>query len=1065
MIFQEIKTHLFLYNSFYVYLVSIKKSSVKEKVQPLKIYNASAGSGKTYHLVKEYIKLLIEEVHSKSFSKIVAMTFTNKAALEMKERIISALDEMSSPIFFNNNSEHLAIEIANDLNINKKDVEQRSKQVLSQILHQYEDFFVMTIDKFNLRLIRSFSRDLDLANDFEVIMDEIEVIEKIVDDLLSQLGSENSSKLNQLLLKYAESKVDDGESWNFRKKLIEFGKILRIEKNATKVRQLMETDFSIERYNSVIAQKKSIDNSFNKLTFQLNENILLLNADLLPGKSTTYNGIIKLSNADSFIVDEKDISNTVIKNLDVVLKKGQVFPDEIKKSIRQILAYREKHLYDYVVINLYLKNFFNMALLQYMAKSLESIKKEEQIILISEFNSLISNLIQNENAPFIYERLGTKFKNFLLDEFQDTSHLQWLNLVPLVHESLGGNNKNLIVGDPKQSIYRFKNGVAEQFVELPEIYNPENLDEISQKSSFFKQMGETHSLENNWRSSPTIVNFNNSFFTHFKERLTEDSISFYNSIHQTPKSNCNGKIVIESKPEKTTNDQIIVQLKEWIDECVSDGFKLGDICILGFRNIDCNKWALGLNNLGYNVVSSDSLLIDSNLKVKLAIAYLKWRFKPSDENSKKQFAELFFRQRNDAYDTYKSYIRESINSNNGKTYRYFNEKDFINDYFDNYTSFFFKYESIYDLVQGFYRLLNFNELENPYLHHLADIVYDFELKKGPHLSGFIDEYERNKNNFAVQIPESEDAIQIMTIHKSKGLEFPVVIVPSMNLVLDIKYESLVEVEDFIIYKKPTKSEILKPLQKLYEEEYNNVITDYINLTYVAMTRPIERLYIQNHFNPTRFGSIFHETLKEIDGVKIEGNEVYFCIEDGERTTPKEKKNQTTTFHPNNLTETLWFPDISLQDNEELMNSSYLSEEMQFGLQFHLLISRIERIDEISKVIETGINEGEIDSKNAKDLETRLMDLMNSNDYISLFVDKKDVLNEQTILVDANTTLRPDKIIIKEKETIIIDYKTGIPGSKDLKQVKQYKSTLESMGYPNVSCYLFYSSINELKQVS
>ena len=206
----------------------------------LKIYNASAGSGKTYHLVKEYVKLLISEVHSKSFSNIIAMTFTNKAALEMKERIITALDEISSPNLFKNKAIELVESLGNDLKLTKQEIEKRCSLVLANILHQYEDFHVMTIDKFNLRLIRSFSRDLDLSNDFEVIMDEVEVIEKIVDDLLNQLGNENSSNLNKLLLKYAESKVDEGESWNFRRKLIEFGKILRVERNATKVKHLME---------------------------------------------------------------------------------------------------------------------------------------------------------------------------------------------------------------------------------------------------------------------------------------------------------------------------------------------------------------------------------------------------------------------------------------------------------------------------------------------------------------------------------------------------------------------------------------------------------------------------------------------------------------------------------------------------------------------------------------------------------------------------------------------------------------------------------------------------------
>jgi hypothetical protein len=199
--------------------------------------------------------------------------------------------------------------------------------------------------------------------------------------------------------------------------------------------------------------------------------------------------------------------------------------------------------------------------------------------------------------------------------------------------------------------------------------------------------------------------------------------------------------------------------------------------------------------------------------------------------------------------------------------------------------------------------------------------------------------------------------------------------------------------------------------------------------------------------------------------EIDGEEISLLLDDGEKTAAKPKKSQSTNFHPQNLIEKLWFPDISLQDREDLTQSTYLSAEMQFGLQFHLLMSRIERIEDIPNVLNTGVQEGEIELKNTKELTRRLTDLFNSSDYISLFDGKKEVLNEQTILVDATTTLRPDKIIIKENETIIIDYKTGIPSAKDLKQINQYKSTLELMGYPKVSCYLFYSSINELKQVS
>ena len=1035
--------------------------------QPLQIVNASAGSGKTYYLVKEYIKLLIAEKHPNAFSGIIAMTFTNKAALEMKERIIHGLDELStsSPSSFG-----LLQLLSAELKLDETEIQARCMKALTSILHQYEDFHVMTIDKFNLRLIRSFGKELDLMQDFDVVLDENDVIEKVVDNLLNQLSVDEENELSSFLLNYARSSVDDGESWNIQRRLVDFGKILKSEKSATQLNRLMEMQFSVDDFHQLRYQRTLIDEQFLKLAQQLKETIhtVNLNQDALPGKSRTMNPLLKLSELNRFPVDEKIISATLMTNLEVELKAGQEFPEEVKQCVRAIIDLREKELHGYLAIDLYLKNYFNLALLQFMSKTLEHTKKEEQIILISEFNKLISHLIQQENAPFIYERLGTKFKHFLLDEFQDTSHLQWLNMVPLVHESLGNFHTNLIVGDPKQSIYRFKNGIAEQFVALPRIYNPENDPRIAEKSEFFEQMGEVSDLKDNWRSCPTIVNFNNSFFDLLKQKLSSDSIDFYNSTFQHSKSTKNGKINIRSRllttGEKYTSEQEVAQLIDWIEACRKDGFKLGDLCVLGNKNNQCNKWALGLNDAGYKVVSADSLLIDSSLEVQLTVAYLKWRFKPSNENIKKQFIELFCRHREDSYSDYRKFIVEKV-STSEKKYRVLDENSFLTTFFNDQTAFYFKFETIYDLVQGFYRMVQFNELENPYLHHLADLVFDFELKKGPNLGGFIDEYQRKKKNYAVQIPASDDAVTVMTIHKSKGLEFPVVMIPSLNNKMQIKDKFLLEIEDYVIYTTPSSSSQLPEIVSLYEKEYNQVVTDAVNLIYVGMTRPIERLYIHNYHSQNTFGALFHEVLDVLPTIERNDDEISVDLDDGVRTISENSTSDSHLFHPKNITETLWFPEISLQDKAELTSNAYLSDEMQFGLQFHLLMSKIEDEKQIDSEIQSALNAGEIEERNTQELKVKLTDLFNSSSYTSLFKDKLEVINEQAILVDAQTVLRPDKIILKEKETIIIDYKTGVPNQKDLKQINQYKSVLEDMGYAQVSCYLFYSSINELKQVS
>ncbi len=1030
------------------------------KNKPFSIVNASAGSGKTYRLVKEYILMLIGTENSRSFSNIIAMTFTNKAAIEMKERIISSLDKLSSPLLYNNELKHLSEDLAKELFCTNKQIEQRCKKVLLNILHQYEDFNVMTIDKFNLRLIRSFGRELDLTHDFEVIMDTDEVLEKIVDNLLNQLGQKEHEKLNKLIIKYANSNVEEENSWNIRRKLIKFGKILTSEKNKTKVEILLKMNFEVEQYNELFLQKKSMDTLFEERLNKIIEKFDSGEIDItsLPGKSKIPGRFNTIKKQGRFYIPTN--SNPLFTEPFLKKLEHEDFPLGLKNDILHFYELWQGELQEYVRIKLFLANFFNMALLQFMAKALQKIKKEDQMILISEFSSLIAELIQKESTPFVYERLGTRFQHFLLDEFQDTSHMQWLNIVPLIHDSLSNNNQNLIVGDAKQSIYRFKNGLAEQFIELPKIYNPTNNEQLRQVSNFFNDMGNKEELEFNFRSSPTIVDFNNSFFEDLKLTMSDKTASYYKSISQIPRSEINGLVKIQSVECKTTDEQIVERLTEWIEECKADGFDYGDICILGHRNKSCNQWAILLTEKGYSVVSSDSLLIDSDRMVRLTINYLYWRLRYTD-NDKKKFVELFLKLKNKDLSKYQSYFKKSE-----KGYRFFDEEEFISDFFKTKKDFFFHYESIYDLIQGFFRIMNINELTNPYLHHLADVCFDFELKKGPNLRLFLDEYERTKKKIAVQIPESKDSIQIMTVHKSKGLEFPVVIIPTLDYNLDVREHFLINTDDFIIYKKPTKSEVLKELSEAFNEESEQVRTDSTNICYVAMTRPVERLYIQNYYDKAKFGAIFHDILSKQKDVQQKENE--FTLTLGTRTRTIDDNNDNdkkpSIYSPKNIAEKLWFPDISLRDQGELETENYLSNEMQFGIQFHLLASKIDVDSSIEEVIKKCIDEGEIDQTNAKELNLKLHELINSTEYRSLFENKIDVLNEQSFIVNSTTNIRPDKIILKQDETIIIDYKTGMPENKDIKQITTYKAVLSEMEYPNVRCYLYYSSLGELRLV-
>jgi ATP-dependent exoDNAse (exonuclease V) beta subunit len=1035
--------------------------------KPLKILNASAGSGKTFNLVKEYLLLLLcDDQSTHKFAHIIAMTFTNKAALEMKVRIIQALDELSFPKRYGKKSEHYAELIGGELEIPIHEVHTRARRVLQNILHRYEDFHVMTIDKFNLKLIRSFSRDLDLPNDFEIILNESEIRERVVDTMLMQLGQDELKELTRLVFAYAEHNIEEGEKWNFRKNLIDFAEVLEKEKYFEQIALLMKSDFSAERLKILKFEKQRLNDHFCAEAQEVYKVYTQesLTQDELPGKSGTEKILQKLKLFSAF--PDGLFTPTVLKYCEEdPTTKGKRFPASIREAMINLQVYWEKNIEEFATLNIYIKNYYNMALLQFMANALEFVKKDEQLIRISEFNKLISSLVKNEDAPFIYERLGIRFQHFLLDEFQDTSHLQWLNMVPLIHESISQENRNLIVGDPKQSIYRFKNGVAEQFVALPAIYNPDNDPAISNRSTYFKAMGTMSPLADNWRSSPVVVDFNNAFFEELREELSPEFKSFYHSVSQIPQSSKKGYVEIRSKKLETGEQgHEIERIFEWIKQCELDGYHRGDICILGNKNKECNAWAVALSAANYQVVSADSLLVNSSPQIKLSIAYLHRRLNPVSENEKRRFAELFFRMKPEmAYTAYKKYL-VSHTSKTGRSYTLFNDDQFLVDHFGSSARFFEKYETLYDLIQLFYGLMNYDELKNPYLHHLADLAHDFDLMKGPDLQAFLNEYASKGHKSAVQLPESENAIRIMSIHKSKGLEFPVVILPKMDYDLSIRNNSkfLIPSGDKLLYTNVSGKSHVKPIQEFHEAETAQILTDNINKCYVAMTRPIERLYINNEFSKTNFGAIFHKTLTCLPIEKIEiDKEIKLKLGDSFKKTYAESTTENTFFTPLNLEERLWFPDIALHDKKELMDQESLSDAQRYGNQFHNLLSEIKNPQEIDLLIQDHIKSGWVEQEFMERLSLDIHALFDMKEYRELFEDALEVLSEQSILVDEKTVKRPDKIILKKNETIVIDYKTGMPENKHIKQLSEYSHVLNEIGYPHIRPFIFYTATKEL----
>ena len=1039
---------------------------IETNLKPFKILNASAGSGKTYALVKEYLLLLLkDDKNSKQFAHIVAMTFTNMAAFEMKERIIQNLDLLSYPEGREQKAQAYAHELSMVLAIDPADIHERAKRTLKMLLHNYEDFHVLTIDKFNLRLIRSFSRDLDLPSDFEVILNEKEVIEEVVDVLFDQLKKDGKDELSKLVFAFAQSNLDEGERWDFRSQLIDFGSLLSNEKYQPLIDQILAMDLSIDRYHQLRHSFQKLTDEFKSLCKEAHCVFLSLNIDgpKLPGGQTAWNTLDKLINSGVPDDTNKLFGAKINKVLDGEdLGKGKVFPDELRSALITVKNWVDANLSHYHVSLLFLKSYFNMSLLKYIAAELSAVKKDQQLIRISEFNQLIANLVQHEEAPYIYERLGTRFSHFLLDEFQDTSRLQWQNIVPLIHESVGNGNLNLIVGDPKQSIYRFKNGVAEQFIALPGVYNPENDPQIQRQSDFLFKMGEVDELGDNWRSAKEIVTFNNTLFGELKTQLSDEAKEFYQSIHQTPQSKETGFIeILSSKADKEVELDAII---ECIEKCKADDIPLGDICILVQRNAIGNEIAIELNRRNYKVVSADSLLISKDRKVQLVISYLKRRVKPSSVTEQKRFAELFFQLNHpEPITAYTSCLTERIDAK-GRIKKVFDENVFMRTAFGDRTRFFSPFESIYELVQQFYGLLNWNELDNPFLHHFADFVHDFEQHKGPDIEALLEAFDSQKDKLAIQLPESRDAIQIMTIHKSKGLEFPVVILPKLGLSLSssTKNKHLIKTEKEVLYSTLSKSNHVDEVRHAAEKETDQVFIDTVNLLYVAMTRPKHRLYGFNFFKSRNtFGKIVHELLSTLHPEALKEDKLHLTIGQALKNEEDDTLQKDFLFEPELVNETLWYPEIAISETDIVGHEQALSAEQRIGNQFHLAIGLINKPNEISQFIDELTLSGEIESENTQKVKDYVIQFFAHPEVQELYEDGEEFLAEQSIIIDEDSTKRPDKIILKKEETIILDFKTGIPKSSDHKQMIIYKNALEQMNLPTIRSYLYYTATQQL----
>ena len=1035
----------------------------KIKNKELVIYRSSAGSGKTFTLVLNYLTLILESQNPFKFSEVLAITFTNKAASEMKNRVFEHLQELAKNDV---NSEIMSIYAA-QLNISKTQIASTAENRLSIMLHNYSDVAIITIDRFAHRLIRSFSRDLNLQADFEIEMDFPKVLKEAIDQLVSEVGSR--ADLTQLIVHYAKDLASSDRSWKAPRNLFESGKLITNEDTELWLKDIQELNVKelFELHNEGNKKCRLLQNEIEQLgneAIQQIEDAAIL--DWIPRGETGWYGHFKKASDGNFsaIVQPSKSITSALEDGKWLKKKApescisamaniQTFIESTYDKMNKIAL--ERHRYQLIR-----EQIIGLGLLKELKLLIDQYKIKNNVVLISDFNKTISEIVLEQPTPFIYERIGGKFKHFFIDEFQDTSVQQWQNFIPLIDDSLAQGYKNLLVGDAKQAIYRFRNGEAKQFVMLPEIYDKKGAAILQQAEQTFTRQIDIKTLAKNYRSTATIVEFNNLLFKYIKSIMPRSISDNYDEYEQKPVKKEMGYVQINL--EKLNQRNLSSERREFeakstlnaINNCVEDGFRLSDITILVRTNTIGQEIANFLLKTGIAVTSSDSLHILENKKVQVLIALLKV-LENIHTQSDVMKVLTFFCPSNLTENAKNLNLRETADKGKNALLKIINGQ--FNTDIGEWQS-----DPLYIKARSLVNVLFSRDEQDQFIESFMENVHNFVSSKGEDINAFFDWLQ--EKNPSVDAAEEEDAVQIMTIHKSKGLEFSIVILHKCNWELGPSRKSKVWTSvqannaNYSIQIHPSEKSFqsLNKMQE-YDEAFSKEYLDGLNLFYVAATRPVHRLYVNaSSINKNNISQVLSDFIGQKQEVQYPMNWIM-----GRREKAKIEKNkgkaEDFTYEKNKV---LKIEVTGKDDFEELTSEN----QKRWGNLVHLGLELVNNKEDINKVVNRFVLNGQLKEQDAELLKTQLLNTLNHPVLKNWICQNFHEKREKEIIDSDGNSYRPDRIVFQSDSTILLDFKTGKQKQKDIDQIRSYNKLLLDLGYSNIKNYLFYVPKAELIKV-
>lgn len=1045
------------------------------------VYKSSAGSGKTYTLVKEYLKISLQDNIPDNYRKILAITFTNKATSEMKDRVLSALKALSSAEILSGTNLFLKNDLVDALGISEEELRKRAHSTLTHILHHYSDFSISTIDKFVCKVVRTFARDLRIPMNFEVELDAENLLRTAIDILISKAGT--GPLLTRILVEFTERKAEDGKSWKIENDLFDFSEEMLKEECLVFAEKLKETD--LQQFFRIKEELRKQTGEFEDTVKKSGKEALALieQAGVSPDDfAGGQNGIAKFFYYLSVCrTDKFSPSKTIRKYITEdkwyagkITPEGRAGINTIKNDLAEryfrVLEFLETNSPRYFLLKLILQNIYSLAVLRELEMILDEIKAERNVVHISEFNKKIASIVTRESAPFIYERLGEKFRHFLVDEFQDTSSLQWMNLLPLIHNSLSEGNFNMVVGDGKQAIYRWRSGDVEQFAKLPAVINPENSELLAEREMALRANFEPKVLEKNFRSKKEIVEFNNCFFKELSLKLNENFRGIYDSAGQDfNPENTGGLVRVEVLRESLFPDLRSMNMQrtlEIIHESRQSNFELKDICILCRRNADASEMAAFLMENRIDVISSESLLLSQSAEVNFLVSFICFLNNPSDKKHQSDIIIYLVRKKGNT---------ENLHSHLSSLQKDDSVLLFLKNSGFEINLGRLKSLSVYELTEELVRIFSLQSPADPYVSFFLEQVHSFTSGKAGNITGFPEFWENKKNSCSVIVPDGLNAVRIMTIHKAKGLEFPVVIFPFANW-------QEIPSRDYLWINIPWNIHGLpsaivgmrKDLEQTcfadkYREEKSKSQLDNFNILYVAFTRAKERLYVISSIEKMKnFSGNFIDILQKHSG----WDEERFLLQvtsDAAQPGKEAAKEKTGTENPSEqeinsscqireLISADWREKVHIRSRAE--KYSGIDDQKNYGKNLHLALSMIKSYDDAEPALEKLFVSGVCSRNDKNDISEKIKKLLGHPEIRPFFEPGLNIKNEEEILLPNGETLRPDRIIFFENKTAIIDYKTGAPLEKHKEQVAKYAESIGQMGYKNIEQYLLYTG--ELK---